>query len=96
MLRQKASGRRTACEAARRRTSVPAAEEERVGDAVLDGEVLVAESAVERALEDEEGGGAQQHALDGGAARLVVYVRGGSEGDLCRRASCRTGSASRE
>ena len=96
MLSQKASGRKTACEAGRRRTSVLAAEEQRVGETVLHGDVLVAESAVRGALQDEVGGGALQYLLNGLAARRVVYVGVGEERDLCRRASCRTGSARRE
>ena len=96
MLSQKASGRKTACEAGRRRTSVLAAEEQRVGETVLHGDVLVAESAVRGALQDEVGGGALQYLLDGLAARRVVYVGGGNEGVLCRGGSCGTGSARRE
>ena len=56
----------------------------------------MAESAVRGALQDEVGGGALQYLLDGLAARRVVYVGAGEERDLCRRASCRTGSARRE
>lgn len=86
MLSQKASGRKTACEAGRRRTSVLAAEEQRVGETVLHGDVLVAESAVRGALQDEVGGGALQYLLDGlGSAPCSLRGSGGKERPLPSR-----------